>query len=121
MFLFHVLKLGDTMNYFYGLGAVVSAMIAVIDPEASPIIQFGALGLCGFMVYFLCNHIKQMHKDHSKERQKLIEETQDIAIKAIECYSMLTNELKQRMCLVKKHHLEKELSDAIAEEEEDGE
>lgn len=64
-----------------GLSAV-TCFLGDIAPEVPPAgyIQYGALGLCGFMVYFLCNHIKEVHKNYSEERKEVAKQLSRIAV-----------------------------------------
>ena len=106
-----------------GITAVLSAAVAITVGDAStptipfsiPVVEYGALGLCAFMIYFLCKHITETHRGHAKERQELIKQTQSISNKVIECYSELTSELKGRMCLIQKHHLVERLEHLVDE------
>jgi len=59
------------------LGAVGSAMSVValgtveVPVPGTEWMQFGALGLCGFMVFFLCSYLKAKEQSHSEERKEL--------------------------------------------------
>ena len=64
------------MDYILGLSTVgLSTLICLlsdIQPQPNPAsyVQYGALGLCGFMVWFLCDHIKTKEKLHHEERKE---------------------------------------------------
>ena len=56
-----------------GLATVVW-VIGEVTPEPGNFswIQFGAFGLCSYMVYFLCEHLKAKEKAHNAEREKFL-------------------------------------------------
>lgn len=62
------------IEHFLGLSAVASAAIAMATASENQTgggyVEYGALGLCAFMVYFLCNHLTLKEKNHADERQK---------------------------------------------------
>lgn len=64
-----------------GLVAIMSATNSNIS------VEYGALGLCGAMVYFLCKHIKHL----TKKYEKLIEDNTT-------AYNRLTNILSGCPC-----------------------
>ena len=84
--------MGVTMDMVYGLLAVGSAALAITSATGNlPVVEYGALGMCGFMVYFLCKHITALHKDHQEERTQFTE-----------AITELSTELKNRPCLLGK-------------------
>lgn len=114
-----------TMSTLFGLSAVGSAFIAVAGPmDGNPYIQYGALGLCAFMVVFLCRHISATHKSHREERaqalsdfvaernkcmdrmdtitEKHIEAYQHISDTAQDSLKKMSEELRRRECLMEK-------------------
>jgi hypothetical protein len=59
------------MELFYGFTAIFSAGVAMASAEAGGgYVEYGALGLCAFMVYFLCNHLTQKEKNHAEDRKE---------------------------------------------------
>jgi hypothetical protein len=58
------------IEHVTGLTAVAAAGVAMATSETGGgYVEYGALGLCAFMVYFLCNHLTLKEKNHSEERQ----------------------------------------------------
>jgi len=53
-----------------GLATIVCALSEVPPSVESSVIQYGALGLCGFMVWFLCGYIKRKEEIHAEERKE---------------------------------------------------
>jgi len=49
--------------------AGITCFFAEIMPETG--IQYGALGLCAFMVYFLCSYITKKEEVYAKERAEI--------------------------------------------------
>jgi len=82
------------MNYILGLSTVgLSSFICFLadaQPTTTPAsyVQYGALGLCGFMVWFLCDHIKTKERIYSEERKEIAKYLNRIA-----------KELGKRPCL----------------------
>ena len=107
---------GDAMNTLYTTLIIASAALAV-NPEPIekitnvPFVQYGALGLCGFMVYFLCKHISKMHADHKAERKTLMDQVLNISIKAVEIQSTLVNEIRNKPCILEGDVYQKTLED----------
>ena len=91
------------MNTFYGLTAVLGAMIAVAGTSStgSGYLEYGALGLCGAMVYFLCRHLSDQMDGHRKEREHLQGQLTENTKKAIQAYDRLAKCLDDRPCLMK--------------------
>lgn len=72
--------------------------MAASGGESGGLVEYGALGLCGFMVYFLCTHLTLKEKNHAEERK-------DIA----KYMSRLSVMLGNRPCLLNdREHLDPE-------------
>lgn len=80
------------MNGFTTFLAIVPFFcVAIISAETGDSkLQYGALGLCGLVVAFLCNHIKCLTKKIT-----------DLCEKNNAAYLRLSNLLEDRPCLMK--------------------
>lgn len=94
---------------FFGAG-----MIATIANNA-PVIEYGALGLCGMVVLFLCNHLKGMVVQHREERAELIgslkekdEHLAQLTKQNMMAYNRLAQLLTDRPCLMKDRRINEE-------------
>jgi len=69
-------------------------------------VQYGALGLAGMVVYYQCQYLKDLTKQHREERKELIEslknddsKNRELLTQNIKAYNRLTDILSDRPCL----------------------
>ena len=68
---------------FLGSGFIV-ALSSVSELE---FVQYGALGLCGLVVWFLCKYLARLTQQHEVERKELVEslkQVTDMLFKVVE-------------------------------------
>lgn len=107
-------QIGESMDFIYGFLAVGSAGVSIAASSIDvPVVEYGALGLCGYMVFFLCRYVKECHKDHKAEREqalrdfaternKCMDRMDQITDKQVEAYEKISTELRMRECLLTK-------------------
>lgn len=113
------------MSMIYSLLAVGSATVAVAGPmDGNPYIQYGALGLCGAMVLFMCKHITETHRAHREEREmheknftaerdRCYNKLETLGQKQLEAYEAIAGELRMRECLLDKTDTVRRLERAL--------
>ncbi|MDD5328044.1 MAG: hypothetical protein PHY02_09585 [Phycisphaerae bacterium] len=79
---------------------ILAIMVTTTAGEA-PYLQYGALGLCAMIVYFLCKYIYHLSGLLSKDSEKLEQLTE----KNTKAYDRLTDVLKDRPCIMKDSRL----------------
>lgn len=86
--------------------AMSGAAMAAGDLSMPPGIQYGALGLAGFLVWWLTRYVQKKDAEHSKERLRLVaalerkEEKNSKLVEAnTEAFNHLANVLDTRPCL----------------------
>lgn len=93
-----------------------AAAIATAGQSAqSPVVEYGALGLCGAVVMFLCNYLKGLTKQHREERAELVTsmQTKDKQLAELTklntaAYNRLADLLEDRPCLCKDQRIKPE-------------
>lgn len=80
--------------------------MASTDMAAPAVVQYGALGLCGSVVFFLCRYLLVMTELNQKERLRMVEslEKKDSRNEALlekntMAYNRLADLLSDRPCL----------------------
>ncbi len=93
-----------------------AGLLAAVEPVTqTPMVQYGALGLCAIVVMFLCNYLKSLTAQHKEERAELVrslKEKDTELLKTIQqnidAYNRLSQLLRDRPCLMKDLRLDRE-------------
>lgn len=95
------------MTEFLGLGVFLTAAVALTPSESSDMafVQYGALGLCALMVFWLLKHVT-----------KLTQENQKIAIQAVRALDRIATLWEERACLYSAKPVQNKVADEIDKE-----
>jgi len=105
-----------------GLVGVLDLIAQAAPPLPASFLQFGALGLCGYMVWRLHGQQQALFQSHRQEREELLaavrekdrvldkrnEELSALCRQNIAAYHRLADLLKDRPCLCEDHRIRSE-------------